>query len=286
MCAASPVGGFWDNLSKDETDFVESIIAEIMGHAWADPIITSIADNRGITQANKDRLFELRFGYALHREGVVPRYEIEGEGQSTIDFGFTSKSQSWAVELLRLGETQAVKDATKSSVDESGIKWKSWIFSTDADDPTQSTEGETLKAVQRICQKCERDGRPHKFPAPQSAYHAILVDFRTFLNGGDVYDRIHVGLGGERVARRYRLNWHGQVISGVFDERTAVRGAAEVRQRVHFLGFVREREFKPGEFARATQFIANPYLVPDAAGTQAAIATWPLQPAEVLNDGA
>jgi hypothetical protein len=46
--------------------------------------------------------------------------------------------------------------------------------------------------VQRICQKCEQGGRPHKFPAPGEADHMILADFRTVLNGGDVHDRLHV----------------------------------------------------------------------------------------------
>lgn len=75
-----------------------------------------------------------------------------------------------AVELLRLGETQAVKAATKRSVDKDGVAWSERILSTVAEEPTQSTEGETLKAVQRICQKCEQGGRPHKFPAPGETY--------------------------------------------------------------------------------------------------------------------
>jgi hypothetical protein len=187
------------------------------------------------------------------------------------------------VELLRLGETQAVKAATGHSVDEHGVAWSGRILSTVAEDPAQSTEGETLKAVQRICQKCEQGGRPHKFPTPGEAYHIMLVDFRTVLNGGDVHDRLHVALGAESVAPQYRLAWQGQPISGVFSARTAVRGAAEVRDRVHFLGFVRERTYKPDEFGAVLDLVANPYLFPDAAAVRAAGATWPLQPVRILN---
>jgi hypothetical protein len=38
-------------------------------------------------------------------------------------------------------------------------------------------------AVQRICQKLEKDGKPHKFPALSGKTHVLLVDFRTFKNG-------------------------------------------------------------------------------------------------------
>jgi hypothetical protein len=275
---------FWDSLSADEACSAEFIMEQLKDVSWAQSLLHDIRSNGGITQANKDRLFELRFGYALHAEGIVPRHEIPGEGDSTIDFGFTWNGRSWAVELMRLGETEAVKAATDTSVDERGKHWTKRVLSTSAEDPRQSLEGETLKAVQRICQKCEADGHPHKFPVPQDALHVILVDFRTFSNGGDEHDRLHIGLAGDHVAERYRLYWNQQVITGVFDERTRVKGAAEARDRVHFLGFTNERTYKLGELPYVTQFIANPHLFPDAAAVRAAIATWPLQPATVLND--
>jgi hypothetical protein len=186
---------------------------------------------------------------------------------------------------MRLEETDAVRDATGTRI-ENGIKWRERTLATNAEDPRQSEEGETLKAVQRICQKCERQSHPHKFPVPHGAYHALLVDFRTFLNGGDAYDRIHVGLGGEYIPDRYcRRLWQGKLISGVFSPRTAVRGAREARDRVHFLGFVNERTYAPGEFAGATQFIANPHIFCNAEQVHAAIETWPLKPTAVLNGG-
>ena len=187
--------------------------------------------------------------------------------------------------MVRLGETQAVKDATGSSVDAEGIPWTSRLLRTDAEDPKQSLEGETLKAVQRICQKCEFKGRPHKFPVPDGAYHAMLVDFRTFMNGGDVHDRVHVALGAGAVAQRYRLFWDQRTITGVFSKETTVRGAVQARDRVHFLGFVCESAYKPGAFAAATQFIANPQLFADGAAARTALATWPLQPAHLVNGG-
>lgn len=280
---ASSIENFWDSLSKDEADFVQTIMDELRDQAWTAPILAGVRDKDGITQANKDRMFELRFGYALDRAAIAPQYEIPGEAQSTIDFGFTNNGQRWRVEMVRLGETQAVKDATGSSVDSDGIAWTGRVLSTNAADTKQSLEGETLKAVQRICQKCEFKGRPHKFPVPDGAYHAMLVDFRTFMNGGDIHDRIHVALGADAVPQRYRLFWQKRPITGVFSKETKVRGAAQACERVHFLGFVCERAYKPGEFAAATQFIANPQLFADADAARAAIATWPLQPAHLIN---
>jgi hypothetical protein len=105
----------------------------------------------------------------------------------------------------------------------------------------------------------------------------------TFANGGDVYDRIHVGLGHEFVPHEVRHLWNGGPISGVFNARTPLRGAAHVRERVHFIGFFNEREFGPGSFAAATQFIANPALFANGQAAREALATWPLQPARLLN---
>ena len=39
-----------------------------------------------------------------------------------------------------------------------------------------------------------------------------------------------------------------RLISGVFGPRTKLRGAAEARERVHFIGFVNERTYKPVDF--------------------------------------
>jgi hypothetical protein len=65
----------------------------------------------GLKGTNKAKLFELRFGYALQLTGATPRYEVPGEGQSTLDFGFTSGGREFLVELMRLEETAAVKAA-------------------------------------------------------------------------------------------------------------------------------------------------------------------------------
>jgi hypothetical protein len=82
----------------------------------------------------------------------------------------------------------------------------------------------------------------------------------------------------------YQRFWKNRLISGVFSSETTLRGAAEWRQRVHFLGFVNETAYEAGGFCAATQFIANPHLFADAEAMRGAITTWPLQPAHVINN--
>jgi len=274
---------FWDGLSTEEAHFVDAVMNDLSDTPWAQPLLRAIRDSGGLCRANKTLFFELRFGYALDRAGIAPRYETAGEGGSTVDFGFTADGHDWLVELMRLEETDAVRRATHTGADEDGVTWSRRMLSSNADDPAQSGEGETLKAVQRICQKCERDGRPHKFPEPAGTYHVILIDFRTFLHGGDVYDRIHVGLGGEYVPPQYRQYWEDRLISGVFSPCTPVRGAAQARERVHFLGFVNKQSYECDAFGPAAEFIANPYLFESAAQARSALATWPLEHSRILN---
>ena len=271
---------FWDFLSTDEAEFMKSIVSKLCHIPWAQDIIGDIGDNRGWTRENKARFFELRFAYALHQSGVVPSYEVVGEGQSTFDFGFTSSKQKWVVELMRFGETKAARSATRLLSDD-GILWSERVLSSHATDNRHSEEGETLKAVQRICQKLERNGQPHKFSVPTEALHVILVDSRTFLNGGDVYDQIHVAFGGEYLKAQFRRYWDKRLISGVFNPKTDLRGAPEARARLHFIGFVTEKLYQPGEFAKVTRFFANPYLL-DHERAEAGIAKWPLHPAKPI----
>lgn len=172
-------GHNWDFLSDREAEFADAIMSDLATVAWAQPLLGEIGRHGGLTGANKAKFFELRFGYALHQAGIAPRYEVHGEGQSTLDFGFASGGQDWLVELMRLEQTQAVGEATRTYTDEDDIPWAVLDLRTNAENAPQSPEGETLKAVQRICQKCERDGRPHKFPALGGACHVILVDFRS-----------------------------------------------------------------------------------------------------------
>jgi hypothetical protein len=275
----------FDTFTGSESDRMEAIIAELDGVPWAQGILQGVQRDGGLVGKNMARFFELRFGHALYEAGIGVEYEVPGEDESTLDFGFTSKGQAWKVEMMRLLETQAAKAAAKTGIDENGVRWTRRLLSSGNVDKRQSTEGETLQVIQRICQKCEDGGKPRKFPKPETAFHAILVDMRTFKDGGDVHDRLHIGLGGEYVKAPYRAYWEKKLISGVFGRQTVCKGAAEARDCVHFIGFIRERSFRSGELGMITQFVANPHLLKNGAAVKATIDTWPLQPMQVLNGG-
>ncbi|MBI5263641.1 MAG: hypothetical protein HY852_17670 [Bradyrhizobium sp.] len=191
---------------------------------------------------------------------------------------------SFIVEMMRLEETDAVRAATTTEKFADGATMVNRSLTTTAEDPRQSEEGETLKAVERICQKFESGGKPHKFPPPQAAIHVLLVDVRTLFNGGDEWARVHVGLGGEYVPHGFhRRYFKGKLVSGVFSPRTTLRGAAEARERLHFIGFVNEKSYEEGAFGPAVQFIANPHLFKTVNEARAALAARPLGEPNILN---
>lgn len=275
---SSDQDSMFDTLGAREGEFALAIIERLRDVAWAASLLRRIQESGGVRQENKALLFELRFAYALHEAGVQADYEIQGEGNSTIDFGFALHGQPWAVELMRLDETAAARSATRTHVDDDGIEWSSRNLSSNAEQRTESEEGETLKAIERICQKCERGGRPHKFLMPAGQFNIALVGMHTFLQGGDEYDRIHIALGGEYLQNEFhRRYWNGQLISGVFSEGTTLRGANHARERLHFIGFVDEQEYAPGDFAANIFYVANPHLLTREQARQA-IAHWPLPP--------
>ncbi len=248
----------FDFLTGREGDFMESVLDELADTPWAKPLVDNINDTGGLTGDNKAKLFELRC--------------------------FTSAGRDFLVEMMRLEETDAVRAATTAEEFTDGAVMVSRHLGTNAEDARQSEEGETLKAVERICQKFESGGKPHKFPPPGPATHVLLVDFRTFLNGGDTWDRVHVGLGGECVpSELHRRYWKNNLISGVFSPKTNLRGAAEARERLHFIGFVNENSYEAGAIGPAIQFIANPQLFKTSDEARAALAGWPLGEPDILN---
>jgi hypothetical protein len=273
----------FDFLTGSEGDFMETVMEDLRAVPWSKPVVDDINANGGLKGENKAKLFELRFGAELRKAGIEPRYEVAGEADSTLDFGFGADGQDFLVEMMRLEETDAVREATTKKEFEDGMVMVSRSLSSTNEDPKQSEEGETLKAVQRICQKFENKGKPHKFPPVGSATHILLVDFRTFLNGGDTADRVQVALGGECVPQEFRHYWDKKLVSGVFSSRTNVRGASEARERLHFIGFVNEKAYEAGAFGSAIQFVANPHLFKTPEEARAALAGWPLGKPDILN---
>jgi hypothetical protein len=279
---------FFDTFTDKEAALMETIMAELKNVEWAQPLLREIEANGGLCGANMARFFELRQGYALRRAGIKPSYEIAGEGDSTIDFGFTANGQAWNVEMMRFMASDAAKAATTTEVDEHGTTWTKRILSGDNKDKKQSPEGEMLKAIERVCQKCEKDGKPYKFPLPGTAFNALIVDTRTFGNrGADRKDCLHIGLGATWLKPHLRLSWgekeNRKLITGVYWPHTAMKGAKEARERLHFIGFVNARNFTQDEHGASIEFIANPHLLKNVRAMRAAADTWPLSSRFILN---
>src|SRR5580693_6221195 len=102
---------FFDTFTEREATRMEAVMADLDGVPWAQGILHNVQQNGGLVGKNMANFFELRLGHAMHKAGMVVEHEVPGEGESTLDFGFTSKGCSWKVEMMRLEETQAAKAA-------------------------------------------------------------------------------------------------------------------------------------------------------------------------------
>jgi hypothetical protein len=227
-------------------------------------------------------LFEIRYARALAEAGLSARYEHSaGVGNTTVDFR-VDIDPPWLIELVSLHESEAFKAAS----------WKSgafagFILSTDADDPRRSEEGETLKAQERIGAKAF-DGHqgPIKFPEPEGSMHMIMVDARGFLGDGrgDEADWWQIAFGPNGLDRHMVKYWTNPKtgerapIMGLFQPGCPLQAAPTLQARVHFIGFVCERTFLPGEIKQQVYYVCNPGFFADEEAARSAMTRWPLRP--------
>jgi hypothetical protein len=159
-------------------------------------------------------------------------------------------------------------------------------FEHQADDRRRSEEGETLKAQERIGAKVFDSGRgPIKFPEPKGSVHMIMVDARGFLgNGrGDKADWRQIAFGPHGLDPRLIKYWTSPTtgerapIMGLFQSDCPLRAAPTLQARVHFVGFVCERTFLPGEIKQQVYYASNPVVFADEDAAKSAIMRWPLR---------
>lgn len=231
-------------------------------------MIRKIKGTGGISQETKPLLFELRFAAELHRLGLSAHYEYKtGINGSTVDFRIDD-GFSWLIELVSIQTSDAVKCATKQT----GPIWETNL-SSNAEDIKQSVEGETILVQQKIGEKVYSNDIPIKFPPiSNNVFSLILVDMRGYLsgvsNGGDAnsYRVIAYGISGlERENEWMALYWkdrNGKLVpvKGLFDENNPLRAAKTLQERIHFLGFVSEKEYRQGKLLDQILYLANPTL--------------------------
>ena len=272
-----------DVLSTTEAEYTRFVLSELRAVHWAQRLFAKIGSANKLCSENKPLLFEARYAYELYRAGVEPEYEYAASvSDSTVDFRIRG-STDWLVELVSLRESNAVKQATRQVSDHLYER----VLSTDAEHSTQSEEGEMIKAQERIGEKVFRNGAPTKFPLPNSAYHAILVDMRGLYGaGGDAHDYRHITYGVDGLPaedREFLIRWwtspdgKREPIKGLFEKGNPMKAAQFVQQRIHFIGFVEEKEYREGEIVEASLYLSNPWLFPSDEQAAGAFGSYPLK---------
>jgi hypothetical protein len=232
-------------------------------------------------------LFEIRFAAAIAAAGLFAEYEhSSGVGNSTVDFR-VALDPPWLVELVSLHETDAFKAATWSNGACQG-----YMLRTDADDPKQSTEGETLKAQERIGAKVfEQKRGPIKFPEPDGSIHMVMVDARGF--GGDGHDdaadwsQIAHGPRGRNPALCWTDRKTGvrMPIKGLFEPQCPLAAAQTLQARLHVIGFICERTFAEKEISARAVYRCNSSLFETKRATNVTMSRWPLRRRAASNKG-
>lgn len=297
-----------DALTDKEVEGTLACVDTLKTVPWAAPLLAttrSIVDKllvgltdheayakNPVSAAEKSFLFELRFAAALASAGISATYEHgAGVGDTTVDFLVHLEPRPWLVELVSLHESAAFKAATWDQVetDGSGAKVNTFGFALglDKEEPKQSEEGETLKAQERIGAKVfdSKSKKPLKFPEPGPAIHMLMVDARGFLGSGmgDKADWHQIVYGSEGLPPELVKFWKDPhtgkeaPIRGLLEHECPLPAAALIRERLHILAFVCERDFNPGELRERTFICCNPALFGSEDVARETLARWPIQ---------
>jgi hypothetical protein len=257
-----------DSLTTKEAEYSEEAIRALRSVHWAVPLIQRIDHAGGISSAVMPLLLEARVAYALLQLGMSPDYEYAPiAGAKTIDFRVKGDPE-WLIEVFSLGESDAVKGATREEGSLSSV-----LLSSLSEDPRQSEEGEIIRAMERIADKAL------KFPSPSpTRRHVILTDMRGYLiKGGDHDDYREIAYGSRSVPPEHAHFWNDQPISGLFDKANIRKSAELVQQNIHFLGFLKEKDYQKGEIQEISFFLANPNLFSTKAEAVSSHSTNPLR---------
>lgn len=267
-----------DILSSQEAEYTKKAIDELRNVKWAEPLINKINKNGGMRSDTMPLLFEARFAYQLHKTSISAEYEYSsGVGNSTIEFKLNT-SPSWLIELVSIRESKPLKEATVEIATWYGSEYRQEL-STDAENPLQSEEAEMIRVGGKIGEKVFLNGSPTKFPIPRDSYHLILVDMRGYLgSGGDHYDYEDIACGHSLSNPFPPHCWKGEVIKGIFDtSNTKLKAASTLQKRIHFIGFINEKEYVDDEMRNNTFYGLNRNLIPNKDILDKIWKTYPLK---------
>lgn len=257
----------WNTLTTREVEYTKEALKVLENVKWAEPLLARIEEGGGFCKENMPLLFEARFAAELVHSGLTAEYEYSaGIGGSTIDFRIQG-SRECLVELVSIGGSKAVEDATRSYGSLSICTLTSpSADKTDAENK-KSQEGELLLVQQKIGEKVFKNNVPTKFPpiTPNGAVHYILVDMRSYsFNEADYDDYAQIALGQHYVRHPANVaHWQSGAILGLFEKDNPLKAAPVLQERIHMIGFVSEKQYFAGEMRSLCRFMANQSLFAD-----------------------
>jgi hypothetical protein len=270
-------------LTESEGRYMQDVLVKLRKVSWAAPLLTAIESQGGITHDNKPLLFEARVANVLAKLCLADvEYEFPTNvNGSKVDFRLGTHPR-WLVEVVSIGRSKHKEAATVSDGVMFGTVLSSPRICDTYDERKRSEEHESLLVVQKIGEKLQDKKGPIKFPViVPDQYHAIIVDMRGHLGGGDIEDWKQIAYGTETVAPEFRKAWltnDDKVVPfmGVWHPRNSMRFAATARDRLHAIIFVAEEHYSDNAFLDNAWVAGNPHLFSDEAAAAAAISTLPL----------
>lgn len=270
-------------LTQSEGEYMQKVLPKLEALAWAKPLVSEIISRGGITYANKPLLFEARVAHALAQLGTTEvEYEYAtGVKDSRVDFRVGTRPK-WLLEVVSIGRSKAVEAATFQKGAFYGTVLSSPRVDDTQEERKQSEEHEGLLVVQKIGEKVHDKNGPVKFPTPcDGQYHAVVVDMRGHLGGGDIEDWKQIAFGAEVVAPEFRKQWLGPdskpiPMMGVFHPSNTMRSGQTARERLHAIVFVAEEQYADGALLENAWFAGNPHLISDEARAREILSTLPL----------
>ncbi len=266
----------WTNvLTEREARYTEIVLQELQHVEWAASLLTRINTAGGLKSETMPLLFEARYAYELHLTHREAIYEHpSGVGTSTVDFQVVG-DPPWLIELVSVRESQGLQRAEFQMGELSGYHLQSG-----STDPYQSPEAEMIIVQMKIGEKVLTKGIPTKFPQASEMIHMILVDMRSYLwLGGDLADYRQIAYGADGIPPELTHYWQGQPIKGLFEDipNHPLHAATLIRERIHFLGFIAENEYKRGEIRERAYCLPNPHLLKTENAQIKAYLSYPLR---------
>lgn len=264
----------WSNKLKDrEFKYTQEVVDKLKNISWTKPIIKCLNKKGGFCSENMPIMFEIRYAYEIHRAGYIAEYEYNaGIGNSTIDFKVTGEN-TWLIELVSI----RTSDAAKRAIKQNGNEYEQ-IFSSEFTDK-QTEEDEMITAIQKIGEKVfYKSSSEIKFPdIKENVYHMIFIDARGYLDqGGDRLDYAQMSWGASGIpieyagAIHYHKNKSGIIepIKGIFEKSCPIESSKYIRERIHFLGFICEKDFCEDEIRKNSSYFYNPRLFSNETATE------------------